>query len=99
MRYAVLVVLPPTQDEMAKLTPAQLAGEWDSFTTDPTVPEAIRSAPREWQLGEGLWQIPLAEGLQTLATLVKWCQECKKSYRTLFLDEAPEWSVFDAKRF
>jgi len=48
-------------------------------------------------IGEGVWQIPLSNGLPMLSVLVQWCEANQCPYRVLFLNEEPEWSGNFAK--
>lgn len=81
---------PPAADSVVRQTQDQ---DWKLFLMGPEVPPAVKRAPDSTRLGEGVWLLPLASGLSTLAALVAWCERCRLTCRVLFFDEEPGWVV------
>lgn len=91
MRYAVVYVEPPKPG-----SPADQMHNWrvvqEGHERMP-LPKPIAEADPEWNIGGGVWVIPLGKGIPLMLALADWCRHLKTKYRAFIVDGKPDMTV------
>jgi hypothetical protein len=97
MKYALAIVDKPKLDPNDRDGAKTRQHNWEYFLKGDTAPEEFRHVQAGWLLREGVWQIPLANGLPMLSALIVWAHHCSCPCRVLYFDKEPEWIISPGK--
>jgi hypothetical protein len=87
-KYALVIVHPPSTEKANLEAQSVIGQKWYTFVND--APELIKQSSIYCKKGEGIWEVPLSNGLKLLFELIQWIEKFKFPFRIMILKK-PKW--------